>query len=103
MSRYVAVSSLPEEELTAVCYLNVIINMSMTFAFPLSIILNILASLIFLVYWIAAFIILYHLTRFGIGVQPKKFAAIFLFGSVVLSGTAIILFMNLDLNSLIPR
>jgi len=103
MSRYVAVSSLPEEELTAVCYLNVIINMSMTFAFPLSIILNILASLIFLVYWIAAFIILYHLTRFGIGVQPKKFAAAFLFGSVVLSGTAIILFMNLNLNSLIPR
>ena len=71
--------------------------------FPLAIIFNTLAIIVFLVYWGATFIILYHLTRFGIGVQPKKFAAAFLFGSVVLSGTAIILFMNLDLNSLIPR
>ncbi len=74
--------------------------------FPLEIIFNILAALIFLIYWGATFIILYHLTRFGIGVQPKKFAAAFLFGSVVLSGAAIILFMNLDINSflsLIPR
>jgi len=71
--------------------------------FPLAIIFNILAALIFLIYWGATFIILYHLTRFGIGVQPKKFAAVFLFGSVVLSGAAIILFMNLDTNLLIPR
>ena len=68
---------------------------------PLEIILNILAALIFLVYWGAVFVILYHLTRFGIGVQPKKFAAAFLFGSVVLSGTAIILFMNLDIEPLL--
>jgi len=71
--------------------------------FSLAIIFNTLAIIVFLVYWGGSFIILYHLTRFGVGVQPKKFAAIFLFGSVVLSGTAIILFMNLDLNSLIPR
>ncbi|MDO8569634.1 MAG: hypothetical protein Q7R89_02585 [bacterium] len=71
--------------------------------FPLEIIFNILAGLIFFVYWGTAFIILYHLTRFGIGVQPKKFAVAFLFGSVVLSGTAIILFMNIDISSLIPQ
>ncbi|MDO8471053.1 MAG: hypothetical protein Q7S49_00375 [bacterium] len=72
----------------------------------LEIIFNILAALIFLIYWGVAFVILYHLTRFGIGVQPKKFAAAFLLGSVVLSGTAIILFMNLDVKPLlllIPR
>ncbi|KKT79012.1 MAG: hypothetical protein UW76_C0040G0001 [Parcubacteria group bacterium GW2011_GWF2_44_8b] len=67
----------------------------------LEIIFNILAALIFLIYWGATFIILYHLTRFGIGVQPKKFAAVFLFGSVVLSGAAIILFMNLDIKPLL--
>ena len=76
---------------------------SLTLMFSLAIIFNTLAIVVFLVYWGVAFIILYHLTRFGIGVQPKKFAAIFLFGSVVLSGTAIILFMNLDTNLLIPR
>lgn len=67
----------------------------------LEIIFNILAAALFLIYWGVSFIILYHLTRFGIGVQPKKFAAVFLFGSVVLSGTAIILFINLDINSLL--
>lgn len=72
----------------------------------LEIIFNTLAAGIFLIYWGVAFVILYHLTRFGIGVQPKKFAAAFLFGSVVLSGAAIILFMNFDISpllSLIPR
>jgi len=70
---------------------------------PLEIIFNILVAGIFLVYWGVAFIILYHLTRFGIGVQPKKFAAAFLFSSVVFSGVAIILFMNIDINLLIPQ
>lgn len=75
----------------------------MTYTFPLQIIFNIFAGLIFLIYWGLTFVILYHLTRFGIGVQPKKLAAIFLLGSVVLSGVAIILYMNVDLNSLLPQ
>lgn len=70
---------------------------------PLEIIFNTLAGGIFLIYWGVVFTILYHLTRFGIGVQPKKLAAIFLFGSIILSCTATILFMNIDINSLIPR
>ncbi|MDO8729098.1 MAG: hypothetical protein Q7K26_04395 [bacterium] len=71
--------------------------------FPLEIIFNILAGLIFFVYWGVTFITLYHLTRFGIGVQPKKFAAALLLGSVILSGTAIILFMNINISSFIPQ
>ncbi|MDP3763091.1 MAG: hypothetical protein Q8Q92_00280 [bacterium] len=67
--------------------------------FPLEIILNVLVALILLAYWGVAFIILYHLARFGIGVQPKRFAAIFLFGSVALSVATIIFFMNIDINS----
>lgn len=71
--------------------------------FPLETALNILAAGILLIYWGIAFIVLYHLTRFGIGVQPKKFAAIFLFGSVILSVAVIILFMNIDISSLIAQ
>ncbi|MDO8589831.1 MAG: hypothetical protein Q7R69_00980 [bacterium] len=69
----------------------------------LEIIFNFLAAFVFLVYWGATFIILYHLTRFGIGVQPKRFAAVFLFGSVVLSGAAIVLFVSIDINALLPQ
>ena len=68
----------------------------------LEIIFNTLVAIIFLIYWGVAFVILYHLTRFGIGVQPKKFAAIFLLGSVALSFLTIILFTGIDKNSLIP-
>ncbi|MEX2013354.1 MAG: hypothetical protein WD897_00360 [Parcubacteria group bacterium] len=67
--------------------------------FTLEIIFNILAGLAFFIYWVIAFIILYHLSRFGIGVQPKKFAAAFLFGSVVLSATVIILFTRTDISA----
>ena len=67
--------------------------------FPIEIIFNILAGFIFLIYWGITFVILYHFSRFGIGVQPKKLAAIFLFGSVILSVIAIILFMRIDIDS----
>jgi hypothetical protein len=42
-------------------------------------------TLIMLVYWTGAFVILYHLIRFGVGDQPKKIAVIFLAGSLFLS------------------
>lgn len=73
------------------------------FMLPLEIIFNVLVALIFLAYWGVAFIILYHLARFGIGVQPKKLAAIFLFGSIILSGTVLISFTTIDINQLIPQ
>ena len=36
------------------------------------------------VYWGFNFIIIYHLTRFGIGTQPKKMAATFLMGAIII-------------------
>ncbi|OHB18073.1 MAG: hypothetical protein A2544_00545 [Candidatus Zambryskibacteria bacterium RIFOXYD2_FULL_43_10] len=80
-------------------YLNDIINTILMSIFPIEIIFNILAGLVFLIYWGITFVILYHFSRFGIGVQPKKFAAVFLFGSVVLSAAAIILFMRINIGS----
>lgn len=68
--------------------------------FPIEMIFNILAGVILLIYWGTAFVILYHFSRFGIGIQPKKFAIIFLFGSVILSAAAVILFMRIEISSL---
>jgi len=70
--------------------------------FTLVTIFNTLVVGIFLVYWGMVFVILYHLTRFGIGVQPKRFAALFLFGSLALSGVVVISSMNVDINALLP-
>ena len=56
--------------------------------------------LFLLIYWVFNFIILYHLARFGVGTQPKKFAAIFLLGSVFLFSMSSLLFLGLDINSL---
>ena len=42
-------------------------------------------SFVMLVYWTGTFVILYHLIRFGVGSQPKKIAAAFLTGSLILS------------------
>lgn len=62
----------------------------------LEIIVNAVVAIIFLIYWGFVFTILYHLTRFGIGVQPKRFAAVFMLGSIALSATTLILYSNLD-------
>ena len=63
--------------------------------------INAIIGLLFFAYWIFVFVILYHLTRFGIGVVPKRLAAIFLIGSVALFGISIALFVNLDLKILL--
>lgn len=67
----------------------------------IEIILNILLGIGLFFYWMTVFVILYHLTRFGIGVQPKRFAAIFLFGSVLLFCISIVSYTQLDLEPLI--
>ncbi len=67
----------------------------------LEIIFNILIALVFVVYWVIVFVILYHLTRFGVGVQPKRFAAIFLVGSVILFSLSIVAYLNVDIAPLI--
>ncbi|OHA96444.1 MAG: hypothetical protein A3D49_00955 [Candidatus Zambryskibacteria bacterium RIFCSPHIGHO2_02_FULL_43_37] len=57
-------------------------------------------ALLYLVFWGATFVIFYHLTRFGIGVQPKRFAAAFFLGSVVLFGISLVFAARFDFNSL---
>ena len=56
--------------------------------------------LMLFLYWAFNFIVLYHLTRFGIGTEPKKFAAVFLLGSIILFSVSVLLFSGLDLTSL---
>lgn len=67
---------------------------------PLSFIVIALIILSILTYWTTAFIIIYHLIRFGIGTQPKILAGVFFFGSAFLSLISIFFFLNIDLNSL---
>ena len=77
------------------------INLSFMNILPLELIFNIFFGGIFLLYWVVAFITLYHLTRFGIGVQPKRFAAIFLLGAVVLFCVSIFTYTQVDTSSLL--
>jgi len=67
-----------------------------TFGFPLEILLFVLA---FLVYWVNAFFIIYHLTRFGIGSQPKIMALIFFLGSAVLFTAVLVAYTQIDLSA----
>ena len=67
---------------------------------PLEIVVKIMVAIIFVGFWLIAFVIIYHFSRFGIGTQPKKLAAIFLMGSVVLFCTSVIFYNNLDLSTL---
>ena len=47
-----------------------------------------LALLVFVVYWVNVFLVIYHLTRFGIGVRPKVIALVFFMGAIVLFAVA---------------
>ena len=64
----------------------------------LKLVFSLLAGFLFLIYWVFNFVILYHLVRFGIGVQPKILAAAFLLGMIVLSFLTALFFVNFDLN-----
>ncbi len=46
------------------------------------------------------FFIFYHFTRFGIGTLPKRLAALFLVGAVILFSISLLFFSTLDLNPL---
>lgn len=69
----------------------------MTPLFSIEATFNILVVVLSFIYWGVSFVIFYHLTRFGVGVQPKRFAAIFLFGSIILFTASILLYANLDI------
>lgn len=64
------------------------------------IIFAVVALFLLLAYWAFNFIILYHLARFGIGTQPKKFAAMFLLGSITLFSICVLFSATIDLESL---
>ena len=68
-----------------------------------NLIFTIFAGLGMFFFWLFAFIILYHLLRFGVGTQPKKFALIFLFGSVALFMASMTFFVQVDAGTLATR
>jgi|LSQX01.1.fsa_nt_gb hypothetical protein len=59
-----------------------------------------LALLAVLVYWGFNFVIIYHLTRFGIGTQPKKMAASFLMGAITIFVFCVTTFSYIDFDNL---
>ncbi|MBX4189596.1 hypothetical protein KW785_03330 [Candidatus Parcubacteria bacterium] len=63
----------------------------------------IIAGLAFLAltYWAFAYVLLYHLTRFGVGTLPKRIAAIFLLGSFILISVLMIALANINLPSIL--
>ncbi len=66
-------------------------------------ILVVIAALAFLAltYWAFAYILLYHLTRFGVGTLPKRIAAIFLLGSFVLISFLMLALSQVDVTSIL--
>jgi hypothetical protein len=63
--------------------------------------INLFVLLLFLAFWITTFFILYHLTRFGVGVFPKRLSALFLAGAALLSVAAFFSYAALDLSTLL--
>jgi hypothetical protein len=53
-----------------------------------------------MLYWTMAFLVLYHLIRFGVSGQPKKIAIFFLAGSLVLTIITILLYSQVDLSTI---
>jgi hypothetical protein len=62
---------------------------------PISNLTNFAVVVIFLIYWLVAFTILYHLTRFGVGVVPKKLSFLFLLGSLALFTVSLIAYTHI--------
>ena len=55
---------------------------------------------VFALYWLAAFFIIYHLVRFGIGPRPKLLAFIFVIGSAILFGLVITSYTTINVADL---
>lgn len=56
--------------------------------------------ILLLIYWIFAFIILYHLIRFGVGSMPKLSALIYFIGSLVLFFVVVIAYARVNATGL---
>ncbi len=65
--------------------------------------LLILELLFFVVCVVYAFCIMYHLTRFGIGANPKLLSLIFFVGFCILFVSMFTLFNQVDSNTIVER
>lgn len=63
---------------------------------PTNIIFNIAFGLVCFIYWLIVFVILYHLLRFGVGTQPKKFAFLFFLVSIALFVASLYFYQQID-------
>ena len=69
--------------------------------------ISLLALLFVFAYLIYSFVLVYHLTRFGIGTKPKKAALVYFTGSILLLMVLLVLYIQIDVGgvkdeSLIP-
>ena len=55
---------------------------------------------VFIIFWLLAFFIFYHLARFGIGLLPRQVAIFFLVGTAVLFSISFSIYTQLDLSFL---
>ena len=53
-------------------------------------------AFLLLLYFIYGFVIIYHLIRFGVGIQPKIVAFVFFVGSLILVLPTIVFYLNVD-------
>lgn len=59
-------------------------------------VIHIVAIFVFFLFWLVSFFILYHLTRFGIGLLPKRLALLFLVGAIILFSASLIFALKAD-------
>lgn len=69
--------------------------------FPFEALLNLIVAVVMIGFWLVAFVILYHLSRFGVGTLPKKLAALFLVGSLILFVWSVIAYYQLDIDMIV--
>ena len=50
-----------------------------------------------IIYWVMAYFLIYHLTRFGVGAEPKMISFVFLLGSILLTIISIAVYNQLTL------
>lgn len=64
-------------------------------------IINLAILAVFLAFWSAAFAVFYHLTRFGVGILPKRLSALFLIGAMLIFAISIVLYQKVDLTTIL--
>ena len=65
--------------------------------------ISLLALLFVFAYLIYSFVLVYHLTRFGIGTKPKKVALVYFIGSILLLMVLFVLYIQIDIGEVKNR